>query len=65
MLKSILGIKGVSELNKKEQLKITGGNGGVTEHECNLCDGFYVGNGYCVVDEVRQACLDGFPGGDD
>jgi hypothetical protein len=58
MLKGILGIKGISELNKKEQLNVTGGNGGVTEEDCNTCDGFYVGNGYCVVDLPRQQCLD-------
>ncbi|MCH2194849.1 hypothetical protein [Kordia sp.] len=62
MLKSILKIQGVSELNKTAQSKITGGNGGVSEADCNRCDGFYVGNGYCVVDSSRQACLDGFPG---
>jgi hypothetical protein len=64
MLKGILGIKGVSELGKKEQLKITGGNGGVSEADCNRCDGFYVGNGYCVVDAARQICLDGLAGED-
>ncbi|MFK7749538.1 MAG: hypothetical protein AB8B65_14175 [Kordia sp.] len=64
MLKNILGIKGVSELNKKEQINITGGNGGVSEADCNTCDGWYIGNGYCVVDQSRRECLIAINNGD-
>jgi hypothetical protein len=62
MLKNILRIKGTSELNKKEQLKIPGGDGGVSGDLCNKCDGWYIGNGYCVADNARWECINGFPG---
>jgi hypothetical protein len=61
MLKKISGIKGVQQLNKKEQLSVTGGElcwGNVSQAHCNFCNGSLFG-GYCVVDPEGEACLAG------
>ena len=58
MLKSILEIKGVFELKKQEQLKVTGGSCIVyPESECIACGGSPRPNGCCLGNYFTHECL--------
>lgn len=60
MLKNILEIKGISQLEKKEQLKILGGSCIVyPESECIACGGSPRASGCCLGNFLTHQCLEG------
>ncbi|WP_420572501.1 hypothetical protein [Kordia sp.] len=62
MKKSILEIKGVSELSKKEQLNTIGGVQPPKVYDaelCASCGGISLPNGYCLIASSQESCLEG------
>lgn len=65
MLKGILKLNGVSELEKKEQSSILGGFRACKVYDqqlCESCGGTSLANGCCLIASDNEQCLEGFEG---
>ncbi len=61
MLKNILKINGVSELNKKAQQNVVGGFGDPKVYDpelCASCGGTSLPNGFCLIAAANEFCLE-------